>query len=189
MPLGPFALSRRSVADALPGVAIAISLVPPLGVVGVSLSVGDLAAASGAFLLFGTNLLADPVAGGGLLAVMGYGAVARRVGDVATRRRAAVVTGLALAVVIVPLVATTIRVGRDTLLEERARAITRDWLEGSGYELILATADGDRLTITLDGSGSLPSTANLREAFVKLDPSIRPVLRILAGRRIELAGG
>jgi uncharacterized membrane protein len=65
-------------ADSLPGVAISISLVPPLCVVGISLSNGELGAAEGAFLLFLTNMLAILLAGGGVLAVLGLTAAAGR---------------------------------------------------------------------------------------------------------------
>src|SRR5690349_18158888 len=55
---GSVALARRDVAAILPGVAIAISLVPPLAVVGVCLGQGDPRLALGAALLFLSNLLA-----------------------------------------------------------------------------------------------------------------------------------
>jgi len=42
---GAFALSREDIADSLPGVAIAVSLVPPLCVVGIGLAEGEWAAA------------------------------------------------------------------------------------------------------------------------------------------------
>lgn len=61
---GAFALSRDDIADSLPGVAIAISLVPPLRVVGLSLLAGEINAATGAMLLFITNFLAIILAGG-----------------------------------------------------------------------------------------------------------------------------
>jgi uncharacterized hydrophobic protein (TIGR00271 family) len=60
---GAIALSRRDVAAVLPGVAIAISLVPPLAVVGVCLGQGAFNLAAGAFLLFFSNLLAMVAAG------------------------------------------------------------------------------------------------------------------------------
>ena len=44
---GAFAMSREDIADSLPGVAISISLVPPLCVVGVGLSEGEFGAAWG----------------------------------------------------------------------------------------------------------------------------------------------
>jgi uncharacterized hydrophobic protein (TIGR00271 family) len=64
-----FANTRKSIANALPGVAIAVALVPPLSVVGIGLALGNqlslevglsLAShnlAQGAFLLFITNLV------------------------------------------------------------------------------------------------------------------------------------
>ena len=186
---GAFALSRRSVADALPGVAIAISLVPPLGVVGITLAVGDFDAALGALLLFGTNFVAILVAGGGLLALMGYGAVARRAVDRATRRRAAIVTALALVLALVPLTATTIRVAQDSLLESLARTTVKGWLAGSAYELLVVTADGDELVVTIEGFGPMPSAEALGSQLRAQHPGVEAVLRVLAGQRHVLSGG
>lgn len=53
--VGAFAMVRADVSDTLPGVAIAISLVPPLAVVGLSLESGAPEQALGALLLLGTN--------------------------------------------------------------------------------------------------------------------------------------
>ena len=55
---GAFALADRRVSPALPGVAIATAIVPPLATVGLCLSAGRLDLAGGAFLLFLANLLA-----------------------------------------------------------------------------------------------------------------------------------
>jgi len=63
---GAFCMSREDMADSRPGVAIAISLVPPLCVDGISLSHAEWAAAEGAYLLFITNVLAILLAGGGI---------------------------------------------------------------------------------------------------------------------------
>lgn len=54
---GAFAKIRRSVSDAIPGVAISVALVPPLCVVGIGLATGDFELATGAFVLFLTNLV------------------------------------------------------------------------------------------------------------------------------------
>ena len=64
--VGAFITSRAEIADAMGGVAIAISLDPPLCVVGISLRSGQTEAAVGAFLLFLTNFLAILLAGGRL---------------------------------------------------------------------------------------------------------------------------
>ncbi len=55
---GAYAMSRKSIASALPGVSIAVALVPPLAVVGYGFAVADLDIAFGALLLFFTNLIA-----------------------------------------------------------------------------------------------------------------------------------
>jgi len=55
--VGGFAKIRPKVSDVLAGTAIAVALMPPLCVVGISLSQHSLPYSSGAFLLFVTNLL------------------------------------------------------------------------------------------------------------------------------------
>ncbi|MGF1677042.1 MAG: DUF389 domain-containing protein, partial [Rivularia sp. (in: cyanobacteria)] len=53
---GGFALTRRSIANALPGVAIAVALVPPLSVLGIGIGIGSNSVAIGSGLLFLANL-------------------------------------------------------------------------------------------------------------------------------------
>src|SRR5207342_36567 len=84
---GAFIISRAEIADSLGGVAIAISLVPPLCVVGISLQKGQLNAAAGASLLFMTNFLAILLAGGVVLIVLGLGRSAVLREQVRIRRR------------------------------------------------------------------------------------------------------
>ena len=55
---GAYALSYSDAAGALPGVAIAAALVPPLASVGISFSTNHPTEALGALLLFGTNFIA-----------------------------------------------------------------------------------------------------------------------------------
>ncbi len=54
---GGFAKVRRSVSDAIPGVAISVALVPPLCVVGIGFAVSDFSLSTGSFVLFLTNLV------------------------------------------------------------------------------------------------------------------------------------
>jgi len=53
---GGFALTRRSIANALPGVAIAVALVPPLSVLGIGIGMGSNSVTIGSALLFLANL-------------------------------------------------------------------------------------------------------------------------------------
>lgn len=81
---GAFAATRQSVSNALPGVAIAVALVPPLCVVGVGLALGsnaipevglvlDRRIAMGALLLFLANLAGIVFSGALVYVVQGYG--------------------------------------------------------------------------------------------------------------------
>ncbi|MEM8780737.1 MAG: DUF389 domain-containing protein [Cyanobacteria bacterium P01_G01_bin.49] len=72
---GAFANTRRSVATAMPGVAIAVALVPPLSVVGIGLSLGDGALARGSLLLFLTNLVCIVFFGSLVFIFQSYGAL------------------------------------------------------------------------------------------------------------------
>ena len=72
---GAFANTRRSIATAMPGVAIAVALVPPLSVVGIGLALGDLVLARGSLLLFVTNLVCIVFFGGLVFVFQSYGAL------------------------------------------------------------------------------------------------------------------
>lgn len=69
------AVSRSDVADSLPGVAVAVSLVPPLCVTGIGLSNGAWDIALGSFLLYAVNLCAILLCAGIVFLVDGYGKV------------------------------------------------------------------------------------------------------------------
>lgn len=58
-----YALGRPNLMSAIPGVAIAAALVPPLATSGLALAVGDFTLAAGATLLFLTNMVAIVLAG------------------------------------------------------------------------------------------------------------------------------
>lgn len=91
---GAVAATRRSISDAIPGVAIAVALVPPLCVVGIGLALGKSAipdvglvltqgVALGAMLLFLTNLAGIVFSGALVFVVQGYGRWNRALGGIA----------------------------------------------------------------------------------------------------------
>ena len=67
--VGAVALCRSDISDTLPGVAIAISLVPPLTVVGLTLEAGATDEALGALLLFTANVTAILAMGAAVMAI------------------------------------------------------------------------------------------------------------------------
>ncbi len=72
---GSYAKSRRSIADALPGVAIAVALVPPLSVVGIGLAMNSQSVAVGSSLLFLANLTGIIFSGALVFLSQGYGSL------------------------------------------------------------------------------------------------------------------
>ena len=74
---GSFANSRRRIADALPGVAIAVALVPPLSVIGIGLALGEKSLTTGSLLLFLTNLTGIVFSGVIVFLCQSYGSIER----------------------------------------------------------------------------------------------------------------
>jgi uncharacterized membrane protein len=164
---GAFCLSREDVADSLPGVAIAISLVPPLCVVGLSLSAGEWGAARGALLLFITNMLAILLAGGGVFAVLGLprSAIVELKGG--ARLWSFIAITVAVVVVTVPLAVTSTRINNNLREEQRVRRATEGWLTGTDFDLRSVNVSGDNVDVLISGPGTPPPFATLAVAIEK----------------------
>jgi uncharacterized hydrophobic protein (TIGR00271 family) len=67
-----YAICNKNVSNSLPGVAIAVALVPPLATVGVCLSIGYFLMAWGAFKLFLSNMVAIVFASAVVFASFGF---------------------------------------------------------------------------------------------------------------------
>lgn len=153
---GAFCLSRDDVADSLPGVAIAISLVPPLCVVGLSLSAGQIEAATGALLLFVTNFLAIILAGGAVLGILGLNSAAQIEVKGTARRKAFALVIVAVILVAIPLLITGRQATRDAYTELQTQRATQEWVTGSGYRVRQVRAAGDSVYIIAVGNGESP---------------------------------
>ncbi len=158
---GAIAIVREDVADVLPGVAVSISLVPPLCVAGTAFTLGQPGLAWGALLLFATNFFAIQLAGGMVLTFAGLPRAARREANRHTRN-----IGLAVALVgtvfcVVPLAATSASVAQAVILENRAAKSVDQWLHGSAYESLSVRASGSVVTVQITGHGIPPRTADL----------------------------
>ena len=99
---GAYAIARKDVAAALPGVAIAAALLPPLGVIGIGFALGDLAVAGGGSLLFLTNLVAIALAGALTFLLLGFRPGAHGARDVHLRR-GLIVTIIMFVLITIPL--------------------------------------------------------------------------------------
>ena len=135
--VGAFALVRSDVSDTLPGVAIAISLVPPLAVVGLSLESGAPDQALGALLLFGTNVGAIIAMGTLVFLLHGVRPAARAAEvDVGRLSPGVLVTVLAAVVqVAVPLgVGSSVVVQQEAVLT-RASPVATAWADAQGWQV------------------------------------------------------
>jgi uncharacterized hydrophobic protein (TIGR00271 family) len=160
--VGSVALARSDISDTLPGVAIAISLVPPLAVVGLTLESGAPHQSLAAFLLFTTNVAAILASG---IVVMAFHRVHRLFGQGAAGSPyggAVAIIAALLAVVIVPLWINTDRIDRTTVRESGVQAVAEHWASDAGWALVGVTDTGNRVLIEATGPQPAPSLTLLR---------------------------
>ncbi|MGA9870477.1 MAG: TIGR00341 family protein [Rhodococcus sp. (in: high G+C Gram-positive bacteria)] len=171
--VGAIAITRRDVGDVLPGVAIAISLVPPLAVVGVCLGSESPAMALGAFVLFASNVVAMVITATVLLVAAGYGREAERAAR--AQRRAYAVLAAALFLVALPMVVNSL----SSLWAGQIAGATEQWLADTpGAEVIDVTWQGRTATVAVLGPQVLPSFDELEssiDALVPWNPDIQIV--------------
>lgn len=158
---GAFCLSREDIADSLPGVAISISLVPPLCVVGISLSAGEMEAATGALLLFVTNFLSILLAGGGVLVLLNLNKAAMVEVRGTARRNAFALIVAAIFLISIPLFATGQRVVQETYTEIKSRETAVDWLAGTEFEIRQVHVVGNDIFFLITGPGEPPPFTEL----------------------------
>jgi len=175
--VGAFALVRRDVANIVAGVAIAISLVPVLEVVGITLGEGRLDLAWGALLLFLTNVAAIVVAGVVVFTAAGY---QREAAGHGAGRRAKAFIAVLIVALIVPLTVTSVRTYRYQRWMEATDVATRDWAADSGWRLIGVRQEGDEIVATVIGPGEAPPLEALRARLRRSVPESVTV-RIVKG--------
>ena len=137
------------------GVAIAISLVPPLCVVGISLQKGQLDAAAGASLLFMTNFLAILLAGGVVLIVLGLGRSAVLREQVRIRRRGLVLFVACILLVTIPLSQTAYQSIMNAEANNNATTTVQQWLQGTSYQVDMVNVNDRVVRVTVEGTGEM----------------------------------
>ena len=186
---GAYIIMREEIADSMGGVAIAISLVPPLCVVGIGLSQGDWGAAGGAMLLFLTNFLAILLAGGVVFLLSGLGRLAISDELERTRRTAFIVVIAATLLVAIPLSITSYQVVTSALENRAAVGEAESWLADTSYQVVSVTVYDDQVVVTVEGDGSLRPLRQLATQLAQtLQRPIQVNLRIVPSQ-IESSDG
>jgi uncharacterized hydrophobic protein (TIGR00271 family) len=165
--VGAFALVRSDVSDTLPGVAIAISLVPPLAVVGLTLQDGKIDEALGALLMFGTNVAAIIFTATMLLLLYKVRETARSAGYAIGTLRGwslAVVMGMVILVAI-PLTYGSQKVLRESNLTFIAAPLAEQWAQANGWKVIDLKVQDSEILITAFGPPPEIVPKLLREAL------------------------
>ncbi len=161
---GAYASVDRRVSSSIAGVAIAVALVPPLGVVGIELQAGEFSDASGAFLLFLTNFVSIILAAILVFLLTGY-ADLKRLGEnretVGTALRTVLFAAL---LIMVPLVFTAEGVISSAGRQSSAQEAVAQWLgEDSPLETVRVTVDDFAVDVLLTGNGTVPPLPELEE--------------------------
>ncbi|HSL72846.1 MAG TPA: DUF389 domain-containing protein [Ilumatobacteraceae bacterium] len=120
-----YILPRKSTIGALPGVGIAVALVPPLATVGITFQYGFPSEAWNAFLLFLTNLAAIVFAASIALVLTGF-RPSQYSGRRALRTRLAI-TLVVVAVIAIPLTVHTLATFADVRLRRAVTASVESW--------------------------------------------------------------
>jgi uncharacterized hydrophobic protein (TIGR00271 family) len=126
---GAYATVRQDVSSSLPGVAVAVALVPPLGTVGITLQAGEGTLAQGALLLYVTNLAAIVLAASIVFVVTGF-VPPRRLANTFPRTLA---VGTAVAIVVVAIAVPLYGASRSAVeassRQLEASEVVDDWLD------------------------------------------------------------
>ncbi|HEX6955851.1 MAG TPA: DUF389 domain-containing protein [Agromyces sp.] len=194
--VGSIALVRKDISDTLPGVAIAISLVPPLVVVGIAAESGDWGSSIGSLLLFTANVAA----------ILGTGVVIMTVYRVprwgrldatplppgvkaVNRRRSNLAIAGVLVLVAIPLGLSTLV---TTTLNTQQAGITRaadDWAAAEDLDVIsVEYVSALAYVVRVTGGETAPDVAPLADRLeaAGIDPSAVdvewiPSVRVNAG--------
>ena len=163
---GAYGASNRKVSDALAGVAISISLVPPLAVVGLLLGAGDLSGATGAMLLFLTNFVSIVLAATVVFVLSGVAPIGELIAH-GSRTRAWFLTFAAGALILtVPLALAFQSTYLQSTDEIAAAQAVKDWLPtGLGYQILDVRVHGDTVEVNLAGPLEPPDLQALDTAM------------------------
>ncbi len=164
---GAYGQVRRQASNALPGVAVAVALVPPLAVVGVTLQLTEWQLALGAFLLFLINV-AGIVASAALTFIAAGFVPGRRL----LSGNTSIASGLRWASVAVIIVVLPMQFGRGSVLpatDQTAQAVelVEDYVDdkSASTEVVNVTVDVEEgvtdIEVVVTSSGSTPPVTAL----------------------------
>ncbi len=158
---GAYVAVRRTGSDALPGVAIAVSLVPPLATIGICLELGQPGDAGGALILFLTNFSAIMVVACAIFVLFGAAPSREMLRERHRLRNGFIGAVVVLVIVAIPLAWHAFDVARATIESTTGAPLVRDWIGGRDLEVASWSIEGDAVTINLAGPDVPADAASL----------------------------
>jgi uncharacterized hydrophobic protein (TIGR00271 family) len=187
---GAWVASHRTGSDALPGVAIAVSLVPPLATVGICLELGRLDDAAGALLLFTTNFAAIVVVAS-IVFLLAGNRPATTTGAGRVRLRNGMIAGVvALIVISLPLAWTAAQHVDAVVTSTAAAPVVDGWI--GERDLVVTDYDVRAGTIELTMFGAEAPTdvpALASELATTLGRPVDLIVDFTPRIRLEASGG
>jgi len=144
-------------------VAIAISLVPPLSVVGISLAKGQWVDSGGAFLLFLTNFFAILLAGALVFRLLGLERWGFIDANHDTKRKAIRVIVAGTILIALLLAGTTYNAFVSTNEQTGTADAVKDWLDDDSFQVVGIKIRPSEVDITLRGDSQVPPLPDLHE--------------------------
>ena len=153
-----YALAQPHLSAALPGVAIATALMPPLCTIGIGISLSNQKVALGASLLFATNLVAILFAGILVFVLLGFRPIVRNGGSWFNIPRSLVISAILVLIVTIPLIVLTLRFVNDARFQQQVRQVVDE-------VIIQDIPDSQLVSIDLNGgTGPLSLQVTVRAA-------------------------
>jgi uncharacterized hydrophobic protein (TIGR00271 family) len=148
---GAYVAARRTGSDALPGVAIAVALVPPLATVGICLELGRPDDAAGALFLFVTNFAAIVVAACVVFTLTGAAPSREMLRERHRVRNGFVAAVIALVIIAIPLAVTGIQRATEWIRATTGAPYVREWVGDRDLHVREWSVEGNTVRLLLAG--------------------------------------
>ncbi len=182
-----YAVARPNLSGALPGVAIAAALVPPIATSGIALAVGDFSNATGAAALFGLNLVAIILGCSLALYCIGVRGFRKHTHRSLWVRRTLLALVIVALVISFPLVSILLRKFAEPVSEAMLTAVQERVDEEDGVELshVMPIDDSESADLEVELLSAEPvrhdfaeDVAEIAEDFLGEDVRVRIVTRL-----------
>lgn len=161
---GMYSVVRKDLSGVVPGVAIAVALVPPLATVGIVLELEEWSLARGAALLYGINVLAIIVAAVLVLLITDF------MESPAIRDPRVLAAGAAMAVasvaVVVPVWSNSQRIDREVTFSQHVDEVVAGWVGAHPeHRVVSHLVEPGQVSLVIAGEAMPADLSELRAAM------------------------